>query len=102
MVDSLNDIHQFLDDNPGEVVILFIEPYVSPQAIEQVFKEAGGLDQMAAVLDRNAPLPTLGQLVRSEQAARRLHRERRRRVGALVPGRLLVHPGHASGREQPG
>ena len=64
MVDSLNDIHQFLDDNPGEVVILFIEPYVSPQDIEQVFKEAGGLDQMAAVLDRNAPLPTLGQLVR--------------------------------------
>ncbi len=67
MVDSLNDIHQFLDDNPGEVVILFIEPYVSPQAIEQVFKEAGGLDQMAAVLDRNAPLPTLGQLVRSNK-----------------------------------
>ena len=102
MVDSLNDIHQFLDDNPGEVVILFIEPYVSPQDIEQVFKEAGGLDQMAAVLDRNAPLPTLGQLVRSEQAARRVHRERRRRLGALVPGRLLVHPGHAAGRDQPG
>lgn len=67
MVDSLDDIHRFLDDNPGEVVILFIEPYVSPQAIESVFKEADRLDQMAAVLDRNAPLPTLGELVRTNK-----------------------------------
>ena len=64
MVDSLNDIREFLDQNPGEVVILFIEPYVSPQDIERVFKEAGDLEQQAAVLDRNAPLPTLGELVR--------------------------------------
>ena len=67
MVDSLNDIREFLDQNPGEVVILFIEPYVSPEDIERVFKEAGDLDQQAAVLDRNAPLPTLGQLVRENK-----------------------------------
>jgi hypothetical protein len=64
MVDALNDIREFLDRNPGEIVIIFIEPYVSPADIETVFKEAG-LEEMAAVLDRNAPLPTLGELVRS-------------------------------------
>jgi hypothetical protein len=63
--DTLVDIREFLDDNPGEVVILFIEPYVSPSDIESTF-EAAGLDRYAAVLDRGAPLPTLGELVRSD------------------------------------
>jgi hypothetical protein len=66
MVDALDDIREFLDQNPGEVVIIFIEPYVSPADIEDVFKRAG-LEEMAAVLDRNAPLPTLGELVRTDK-----------------------------------
>ncbi len=66
MVDALDDIREFLDRNPGEVVIIFIEPYVSPEDIEDVFQRAD-LEDMAAVLDRNQPLPTLGELVRTDK-----------------------------------
>ena len=63
MVDSLGEIKEFLDSNRGEIVILFIEPYVTPQDIEKVFAESG-LDRYVVTLDRNRPMPTLGQLVR--------------------------------------
>ena len=41
MVDQLDVIRDFLERNPGEVVILFIEPYVEPAAIEPAFESAG-------------------------------------------------------------
>jgi uncharacterized membrane protein HdeD (DUF308 family) len=63
MLDSLEEIGEFLEANRGEVVILFIEPYVSPQDIEKVFVKSG-LDRYVVTLDRNSPLPTLGELVR--------------------------------------
>jgi hypothetical protein len=59
-------IRDFLDSNPGEVVILFIEPYVEPAEIEKVFEESGLLDRVAT-LERGAPLPTLGELVRDDR-----------------------------------
>jgi hypothetical protein len=63
MVDSLEVIRKFLDDNRGEVVILFIEPYVAPAEIDKVF-ERSGLDRYVVTLARDEPLPALGQLVR--------------------------------------
>ena len=63
MVDSLEEFREFLENNRGEVVILFIEPYVAPAEIEKVFKRAG-LDRYVATLERDEPLPTLGSLVR--------------------------------------
>ena len=63
MVDSLTEIREFLEANRGEVVILFIEPYVPPAEIAKVFKSAG-LDRYLAELERDEPLPTLGALVR--------------------------------------
>src|SRR5215211_5691967 len=63
MVDSLEEMRKFLDENRGEVVILFIEPYVSPADIAKVF-ERSGLDRYVVTLARDEPLPTLGQLVR--------------------------------------
>jgi uncharacterized membrane protein HdeD (DUF308 family) len=63
MVDSLEVVRKFLDDNRGEVVILFIEPYVPPAEIAKTFERAG-LDRYVATLARDEPLPTLGQLVR--------------------------------------
>jgi hypothetical protein len=63
MVDSLEEIRKFLDENRGEVVILFIEPYVAPADIAKVF-ERSGLDRYVVTLARDEPLPTLGQLVR--------------------------------------
>jgi hypothetical protein len=62
MVDSLVEIREFLEANRGEVVILFIEPYVTPQDIEKVFAESG-LERYVVTLDRDSPMPTLGDLV---------------------------------------
>jgi hypothetical protein len=62
MVDSLEVIRKFLDGHRGEVVILFIEPYVQPAEIAKVFERAG-LDRYVVTLARDEPLPTLGQLV---------------------------------------
>jgi hypothetical protein len=62
MVDSLVEMRKFLEANRSEVVILFIEPYVSPQDIEKVFKESG-LERYVETLERDSPMPTLGELV---------------------------------------
>lgn len=62
MVDSLREIREFLDRNRGEVVILFLEPYVPAEDVARVFREAG-MNRYLATLDRDEPLPTLGQLV---------------------------------------
>jgi hypothetical protein len=66
MVDSLREIREFLEANPGEVVILFVEPYVKPTEIAKRFREAG-LERYVATLDRDDPLPTLGELVESDK-----------------------------------
>ena len=63
MVDTLEVMRKFLDENRGEVVILFVEPYVAPAEIAMVF-ERSGLDRYVVALARDEPLPTLGQLVR--------------------------------------
>ncbi len=64
MTDALGEVAEFIDANPGEVVILFLEPYVPPSAIEDAFEQAGLLDDVAT-LSRDEPLPTLGELVDS-------------------------------------
>jgi hypothetical protein len=66
MVYSLKEIREFLDANRGEVVIIFIEPYVPPAAIAKVF-EKSGLDRYVVTLERDRPLPTLGRLVRTNR-----------------------------------
>jgi hypothetical protein len=62
MTDALTAIRKFLEANRGEVVILFIEPYVKPEEIAKRFERAG-LDRYLATLSRDEPLPTLGELV---------------------------------------
>ena len=47
-------IRDFLDRNPGEVVILFIEPYVSPADIEEAFQQAGLDDHVGDARPRRA------------------------------------------------
>ncbi|MBD0282614.1 MAG: hypothetical protein ICV69_10540 [Thermoleophilaceae bacterium] len=66
MVDALRDVREFLEENRGEVVLIFIEPYVPPREIAKTFEEAG-LDRYLATLDRDEPLPTLGRLVRTNK-----------------------------------
>jgi hypothetical protein len=57
-------IRRFLDREPGTVLILFLEPYVPPDRIEEAFERAGLLPHVAE-LRRDEPLPTLGELVDS-------------------------------------
>jgi hypothetical protein len=66
MVETLAGIRTFLEANRGEVVILFVEDYVAPAAIAGAFERAG-LDRYVATLDRDEPLPTLGELVRADR-----------------------------------
>jgi hypothetical protein len=62
MTKVLVSMREFLEANPGEVLILFIEPYVKPADIAKRFEDAG-LDSYLATLSRDEPLPTLGELV---------------------------------------
>ncbi|HEY6780659.1 MAG TPA: hypothetical protein VI111_06875, partial [Thermoleophilaceae bacterium] len=66
METALVDVRTYLEAHRGEVVILFIEPYVPPRAIERVFDDAG-LTRYVAPLERDDPLPTLGQMVRTDK-----------------------------------
>lgn len=68
MVEALETIRGFLEANRGEVVILFIEPYVPPRAIESAFRDAA-LERYLATLSRSEPLPTLGELVDTNRRA---------------------------------
>ena len=66
MTDVLTTVREFLDENRGEVVILFIEPYVPPREIADQFERAG-LDRYVATFARDEPLPTLRRLVRTNR-----------------------------------
>ena len=61
---ELDGVATFLRKHPDQVVILIVEDYVPPSTIEQAFA-ASRLAQYAATLKRNAPLPTLGELIKS-------------------------------------
>jgi hypothetical protein len=54
----------FLEANPGEVLLLFVEPYVPVDEVERALDQAGLLEQ-AAEISRDKPLPTLGRLVQA-------------------------------------
>lgn len=56
----------WLDANPGEVLVFMLEPYVPASQIERLFRQAGLLDDVRA-LDRQAPMPTLGELVQENR-----------------------------------
>ena len=59
MSEVLDEFGGFLDRNRGEVLVVFVEPYVPPAEIDQAFQDAG-LDDQVVTLRRNEPIPTLG------------------------------------------
>src|SRR4051812_12625983 len=63
--EQLTIIRRFLTDNPREVVVLFVEPYVPVATIEQGLRDAHLLSR-AARPDPDAPLPTLGELIAAD------------------------------------
>jgi hypothetical protein len=65
MASFLGTIARFLKNNPGQVLILFDEDYVSERALEAEFKRSGLFSHLA-VLRAGQQMPTLGELVRSQ------------------------------------
>jgi hypothetical protein len=62
MTDTLTAIRRHLESHPGDVLILDLESYVTDASLQKVFAETG-TEQYAATLNRDDPLPTLGELV---------------------------------------
>jgi len=60
----LEDLRDFLDESPGEVIVVVVEDYVPPSELRRVIAEAG-LGSMLFAVPGDAPLPTLGEMVRS-------------------------------------
>jgi hypothetical protein len=65
MINFLVTIRRFLEVNPNQVIILFDEDYVDERDLQTAFKQSG-LFPYLATLNRGKPLPTLGQLIRSD------------------------------------
>ena len=59
---ELGVIRRFLEGHPDQVLIVIVEDYVPPAAIEQAFAGAG-LGRYLATLARDHPPPTLGTLI---------------------------------------
>ena len=65
MVEALTDVRDFVINNPNEVVLIVIEDYALPADIVDAFEKSGLADYAYdGPLD---PLPTLGELVESDQ-----------------------------------
>ncbi|HEX4010944.1 MAG TPA: hypothetical protein VHX62_13085 [Solirubrobacteraceae bacterium] len=61
---ELKVIAGFLDAHPDQVLIVIVEDYVPPSTIKQAFAGAGLTDDVAT-LKTGAPVPTLGELIKS-------------------------------------
>ncbi|MDO8213800.1 hypothetical protein [Conexibacter sp. CPCC 206217] len=64
-LEQLRAYARYLDTHRDTVLLFMLEPYIPPAQIEQLFKHAGLLDDVAE-LDRTAPMPTLGQLIEED------------------------------------
>lgn len=62
--DVLADIKQFMDTHPDDVVIIIIQDATTPVDTAAAI-EASGLAERAYTLDRDRPLPTLGEMIES-------------------------------------
>jgi hypothetical protein len=63
--EQLTIIRRFLTDNPREVVVLFVEPYIPVATIERSLRETDLLSK-APVIGPGEPLPTLGALIAAD------------------------------------
>ncbi len=64
MREFADDVKAFLDENPSSVLPIVIEDYVAPEELMQVFTDAGLASELLEV-QPGAPLPTLGEMIRS-------------------------------------
>jgi hypothetical protein len=66
LVDGLRDVRAFLDHNPDEFVILFIQDETTPADTVAVFDQAD-LTRYAHVHERDEPWPDLRELIASDE-----------------------------------
>jgi hypothetical protein len=66
LVDGLREIREFLDRNPDEFVILFVQDETEPKDTAAVFDRAG-LTRYAHVHERDEPWPDLRELIASDE-----------------------------------
>jgi hypothetical protein len=64
--DALTQYQQFLLQNPNEVIILFLEDYVSPADMEAAFRDSGLLDHVWTQ-QPGAAQPTLRQMIEANR-----------------------------------
>jgi hypothetical protein len=64
LTDALTAMRRHLETHSGSVLLLILESYVTDGSLRQAFA-ATGTEQYAATLQRDQPLPTLGELVAS-------------------------------------
>jgi hypothetical protein len=93
LADALSRVHEFLVQNPSEVLVLVIEDYVEPHDLAAVFAESG-LDGLVYKGPPGPPWPTLREMIDS-----------RRRVLVLTetgrPGVDWIHPAFVVMQETP-
>jgi hypothetical protein len=63
---ELEAIRDFLAQNRDQVLVVIVEDYVPPTAIDDAFERAG-LTRYVATLTQRSPLPTLGELVAADR-----------------------------------
>jgi hypothetical protein len=93
LTDALGRVHEFLVQNPDEVLILVIEDYVSPQDLAAVFAESG-LDGLVYRGTAGPPWPTLRELIDTRQRVLVLTESGR-------PGVAWIHPAFQVMQETP-
>lgn len=62
--ETLTEMKRFLDRERQNVLVLFLENYVTDEDLVRAFRDTG-TEGYAQVLDRGEPLPTLGGMIRS-------------------------------------
>ena len=86
-------MHEFLVQNPSEVLVLVIEDYVSPEDLAADF-EASGLDGLVYRGARGPPWPTLREMIDARQRVLVLTESGR-------PGVAWIHPAFEVMQETP-
>jgi hypothetical protein len=90
---ALEQVHEFLVQHPGEVLLLLIEDYVSPEDLGAAFARSG-LDGLVYRGAPKQPWPTLRELVDSRQRVVVLSESGR-------PGIPWIHPAFEVMQETP-
>jgi hypothetical protein len=93
LVGALEQIHEFLVQNPDEVLLLVVEDYVSPEDLAAAFAESG-LDGLVYRGAARPPWPTLREMVDTRQRVLVLTESGR-------PGVPWIHPAFEVMQETP-